>query len=256
MRSIPLPKLILAVVGIALLTILVRCFPTWDRGASKGIVWMTPRQLSQRTAPGLLTQLKYRVLRLPGPFWRWYMSRREHILIDSRLLKLTTEAERRIELPNQRSTNAEGMSALILSAEELASLKQQLKGLPGVATANVMRFTTYDGGQAQIADGTPSAALTNSTFIGLTIDLLPKVAGSSFNLLVGATSTDIAVSPDGTVVGARTNFAAACQVLVPNSGGLVVEAEKGKNLSSTNYWLIISPVAVDALGNSKKLSSR
>lgn len=254
MRSLGWSKLIGAVLGIAVL-IIVACFvAAWDRATPKGIVWIKPSEFSLYITPGPLTRLKYTALRrLPAWFWRWYMSHREQISIDSRLLTLTTEFALRTEPASQCWTNAQGMRAWILSAEDLASLRQQLRNLPGATAAHVLRLTTFDGGQAQISDGGPFAPTTNSVSIGLTIDLLPRVAGSSFNLLVGAISTDVAPSPDGATAGAKTNFAAACQAFLPNGGCLIVDVGKGKGSSLTNCWLIISPQAIDRVGNAKNL---
>lgn len=253
MRSLGWPKLVWAVLGIATL-IIAACFvaPS-DRALPQGIVWIKPSEWAHYITPGPFTRLKDTALRLlPASFWRWYMSQREQISIDSRLLTLTTESARRTEPASQCWTNAQGMRAWILSAEDLASLRQQLKNPPGATTANAMRLTTYDGGRGQMSVGS-SAPAPNSVFIGLTIDLLPRVAGSSFNVLVGAISTDAASTPDGTTTVARTNFAATCQAFLPNGGCLVLDVGKGKDSSLTSCWLVISPQAIDRAGNSKKL---
>ncbi len=253
MRSIRGSKLIGTVVGVVLLAILVR-YVSWERDAPKGLGWMKPSELAQYIQPGPLTLLKYKILRLPGPFWGWYMKVREQILVETRLLTLTAEAAQQAELPSECQTNEDGARAWILSAEQLASLKQQLKALSGVSVAHSLSLTTYDGGQAaQFSGGAPWASKSNSTFIGLAIDLLPRVVGRSFSVLLGATSTDSELSPDGTIVGATTNLTAACKVLLPNGGGLVMDGGTGRDSHRTNYWFIISIVAVDARGTPKKL---
>jgi hypothetical protein len=143
--------------------------------------------------------------------------------------------------------------AWILSRNDLKSLRQQLKGLPGVCVANSLNLTTYDGGQAELSDGSPVSAATNSVFVGLSISLLPKVVGGLFELRIGATSTETNSPPHGAMPDAMTNFTAACQILISNGGGLVLDG--GTNLVSpgTNYWIIISAVAVDAQGKPKRL---
>jgi hypothetical protein len=252
MRPIPWPKLICAFVGIALLTILLLCVtaPHWD--APNGLAWMTPPQLSKSLRPGPFTRLKYRFLRLPGPLWRWYMSGREHIQIESRLVTLTAEAARRNVPLSRCSTNHDGMCAWILSAEELTILKQHIKDLPESTVSNMARITAYDGGEAQVSTSASAAAATN-LFAGLTVDVLPRVARQSLNLLVGATSTDVDSSPSGTIVGAKTNFSAAFQVLLPNGGGLVLESKNLKDSAAPTYWFILSSTAIDAIGKPKKL---
>ena len=244
-------KLIWAVGGLALLAILVWCV-SLERQTTKDLEWLEPSQLAHDVRPGLFTRLKFRFLRLPGPFWRWYMNGREQILVETRLLNLTAEATQRAEPSSLCWTNKDGGRAWILSPEHLKTLKQQLNGLSGVSLADSLRLTTYDGGQAELSAG-PAAATTNSIFVGLTISLLPKVVGGVFKLLVGATSTDTNSPPNGTTLGAITNLTAACQVLLSNGGGVVLDS--GTNMVShrTNYWLIISAVAVDAQGRPKRL---
>ena len=252
MKPIPWPKLICALVGVALLTILLLCVTAPHRDTPNGFAWMTLPQLSKSLSPGPFTRLKYRFLRLPGPFWRWYMSGREQIQIESRLVTLTTEAARRNAPLSLCSTNSDGMCAWILSPEELTILKQQIKDLPEATVSNMAGITTYDGGEAQVSTSTPSTATTNF-FTGFTVDVLPRVARQSLSLLVGATSTDVDSSPSGTIVGAKTNFAAAFQVLLPNGGGLVLESKNLKDSSAPTYWFIIFSTAIDALGKPKKL---
>jgi hypothetical protein len=244
-------KLVGTVAGTVLLVILV-WYAFRGRTEFKGLIWLKPGELAHYLQPGPFTRLKFRILRLPGPLWRWYMSGREQIVVETRLLTLSAEAAQRAKLPSNCQTNVDGARAWLLSAEELTSLKQQLKGLPGVSVAHVLSLTTYDGGQAQLSAGAPPAAKTNSNFIGLTIDLLPKVVGHSFNLLLGATSTDSDFLPDGTSVGTITNLTAACKVLLPNGGALVVDGGTPGDLHQTNHWAIISIVAVDARGRPKR----
>jgi hypothetical protein len=253
MRPIPWPKLICAFVGIALLTSLLICVTAPHRDAPNGLAWMTPPQLSKSLSPGPFTRLKYRFLRLPGPFWRWYMSGREHIQIESRLVTLTAEAARRNVPLSLCSTNHDGMCAWILSAEELTILKQHIKDLPEATVSNMARISTYDGGEAQVSTSASAAVTTNPAVVGLTVDVLPRVARQSLYLLVGTTSTDVDSLPDGTVVGSKTNFAAAVQVLLPNGGGLVLESKNLKDSAAPTYWFILSSTAIDAIGKPKKL---
>jgi hypothetical protein len=163
------------------------------------------------------------------------------ISVKAQLLTLTSESARRAEPPSQCSTNQDGTRAWILSSEELKDLKQNLKTLPGVDTLQVLGVTTYDGGPAQLFSA------------GISLSLLPKVAGNSFDLLVGATSTEADSSGAGSLMGVTTNLTAAFQAFLPNSGGVLVKAGTAGDSHQTNHWLIISPVAVDAAGNAIKL---
>src|SRR6185369_5134148 len=132
----PRLKLICVLVGIAFLAILAR-YATWNRHAVKGLVWLNPAELAQEIRQGPFTRLKFKVLRvLPGSFWRWYMSGREQLLIETRLLALAPEEARRAEPSAPCLTNDDGVRAWILSAEELKSLKQRLKGLAEVSVVD------------------------------------------------------------------------------------------------------------------------
>ena len=221
------------------------------REMTTGIAWMKPGQLSRRLRPSPFTRLKYLILRLPGA-WQLYMSGREHILIESRLVTLASETAQQNAPLARCWTNAEGTRAWVLSARELKSINQQIKSLPGLSVDYRARVTTYDGGQCQFMTGPSSpAAGTVSTPVGLTVDLLPNVSGKSFHLLAGATFTEIDASPDGSSR-ARTNLAAAFQAVLPNGGGLVLES-KAANNSPKTYWFILSSVAIDARGKPKSL---
>ena len=56
-----------------------------------------------------------------------------------------------------------------------------------------------------------------------------------------------------TMIGVTTNLVTTCRVLLPNSGGLLVKDNGAMDSHGTNYWLIISPAAVDARGLPKNL---
>jgi hypothetical protein len=116
MRSISRSKLIGTVTGIVLLAILVR-YVFRERDTDKGFVWITPSELAQHLQPGPFTRLKFRILRLPGPFWRWYMNGREQILIETRLLTLPAGATEQVELPSECQTNENGVRAWRLAAK-------------------------------------------------------------------------------------------------------------------------------------------
>jgi hypothetical protein len=240
------------VVGLALLAVLGRWI-LWQRLPPADFVWIQPDKLAQELQPGAWTRLKFRILRLPGPFWKWYMNNREQLLLNARLARLTTEAGKQAAPVSQCQTNREGVRAWILSADEFKSFQQRLKGLPGVDTGDAVSLTTFDGGQAQVSNGSPRTVGTNSLFIGLTLGVLPKIAGSKFDLLVSAASTGAAPLPDGTIARAMTNLLTACRVRLPNGGALVVDGGATRFSPGTNEWMILSAVAVDARGMPKKL---
>jgi len=157
-----------------------------------------------------------------------------------------------MEFSTQCRTNADGTRAWILLPQEFVDFKNRLKKMPGTEVENTMRVTTYDGGQAQISTGSTATGARRG-FIGLPVNVLPKIRRGSFNLIVGAASTEDVPAAVSNGSGVRTNVDFACSVLIPNGGGLVVDGGKTGEASTTNHWLVISAVAVDAKGNPIKL---
>jgi hypothetical protein len=212
-------------------------------------VWMTPTELARAMRPGQLERLKYKLLRLLGPVANWLPPKRTLILVEAQLLTLTTEAARQTGLGSPLATNSVGQCAWALSAKELKGLRQRLQTLPGVAELGRPRVQTADGGQASISMGETVIIGGNRVPVGLTVNVLPKAAGISFRLLVDVASTEKAAAPGSEDSGIRTNFTVAFRALVPNGGAWVVAGGKPPAAEGTNYWFILSPVAVDATGN-------
>jgi hypothetical protein len=213
----------------------------------ESFVWMTPEQLALILKPSKLTQLKYTVLRWPGP-WRWFQGRKTLILIESRWVALPAGTDLPIEHPLLCNTNRDGARIWIVPAEELASFKTQVKMVTGLEEKAQMRLTTAHGLQSGMLSGS-SAPAPLSAFCGFAADILPKIADGSFKLLLGITASEPDTSAQAIV---RTNLSFACRAIVPNGGALIVDA--AKNNSGTNYWVIVSPTAVDAKGNPIKLT--
>jgi hypothetical protein len=211
-------------------------------------VWMTPAEFARTTTPGQLTKLKYKLIRLLGPVANWLPQKRTLILVESQFLTLTTEAARQTRLASPLATNSEGQCAWVLSAKELKGLRQRLKTLPGVEEFGRPRATTADGGHFRVFQGQTVTIGSNVVPVGLAVDVLPKAAGTSFNLLVRVASTESIAAPGIGAPSVRTNFTAACRALVPNGGAWAVAGGKPPDAEGTNYWLILSTVAVDAAG--------
>ncbi len=100
---------------------------------------------------------------------------------------------------------------------------------------NVSRVTTLEGGQSSISSGT------------MKVDSLPKIVGSSFDLLVCVTSTT------GSTATIQTNFAMAGRVKLRNGGAMVVNGPGSPVPGGTNYWYVLSSQAIDSAGNPTKL---
>lgn len=88
------------------------------------------------------------------------------------------------------------------------------------------------------------------TNIGITLDTAATASAGSVKLLLGAISTQLA--GQSTTNGLKTNFSAACRVILPDAGALVMNCRNADASNPTNYWLIVSPTLVDAAGRSVK----
>lgn len=140
------------------------------------------------------------------------------------------------------------MRAWILSPAELSAFRQRLKTIPDASLLGRLRAQTAAGTSAQTFVGGTALVAGKNVPIGLTLDVAPKMRSGSIQLLLGVTSTESVASPSTHPPALSTNLAVACRVLLPNSGALVVSVGNPGDPRETNYWLIISPTAVDARG--------
>jgi hypothetical protein len=209
-------------------------------------VWMTPAQMAQATHPGPLTQLKYKLIRLAGPLMRYYHRNRPNIVISSNIITISSPSAP-AALGAPFITNAAGMSAWILSPAELLTFRQALKTNTSVTMLSSPRILTASGGMARAVIG-QSITLSSggATNVGITLDTVTTASSGSVKMLLGASSTELA----GHFIanGLKTNFTAACRVLLPDAGALVINCRNADATNPTNYWLIVSPVLVDATG--------
>jgi hypothetical protein len=83
-------------------------------------------------------------------------------------------------------------------------------------------------------------------FIGVTLDVMPKIASHQIQLATSALYTGL--NEGDTMSPVRTNLSATCRVFVPNAGGVLMASPGSKDINGTNYWLILSPAAVDGFG--------
>jgi hypothetical protein len=235
--------------------------------SGNNLVWLTPAQLARATQAGPLTKLKLKVARLVAPLgllnWRF----RPNILTRSTLMTLTTDAVQRAGLPSASSaTNADGTRVWILSAAELNVLQQRLKLTPPASVLGAASVTSLSGRQATVfvGDNTSSAKSgarlagvvnrvggsraqqSHLEQFGLRVDLNPKYVSGAIKVMLGATATQ-RMETDPAIF--RTNLAVACRAIVPNAGALLVDTGETPASSGTNYWLIVSPTAVDSRGN-------
>jgi hypothetical protein len=232
-------------ISASLLVILVVLFLVFA-SPNEQFTWLTPAQMAQATHAGPLTQLKYKLIRLAGPLMRFYHSHRPNILISSNILK-TSSPTAPAGLGPPFITNSSGMSAWILSPAELLSFRQALKTNSDMTMLTSPRIMTTSGSSTRAMLGQSiSFSPGGITNIGITLDTSPTAAASSVKLLLGASSTELA--GQSVTNGIKTNFSAACRVVLPDAGALVMNCRNADSSNPTNYWLIVSPVLVDATG--------
>ena len=146
-------------------------------------------------------------------------------------------------------TNEAGTRAWILSHSELDELRQRLKTLNGVDLVNAPGVTVADGTSASVSVGQTHPP--TFAFVGITVDVTPKIASHHFQLAMSAVCTELNQSTATSPI--RTNLSAACRVSLPNAGGILIKGPDTRDKNATNYWLILSPTAIDAYGKPIKL---
>src|SRR5947207_2331065 len=239
----------LALLGVLLLVITLLL--TLASRSGPPFAWLTQAELAQLANPGPLTQLKEKVIILTLPLWMRFWNTQPQILADSSLLILPTAAAEQTGLGTPVATNGNGMRAWVLPPTELEALRQRLNVIPGASFGNKLRIHTVGGLGGQAFTGGTTRVAGINTPIGVTVHLIPKFVSSSVKLTLAVRSTEIG-APSGQAEAVKTNLAVACRVLLPNAGGLVVDGGGARDASGKNHWLIVSPTAVDARGNSIK----
>jgi hypothetical protein len=242
------PLFRLLAVSLSLLVILVVLFLAFAFSNSQ-FTWLTPAQMTQASRPGLLTQLKYKLIRLAGPLMRYYHTHRPNILIAANVFTASPVAgQTDPDIPGL--TNADGTRAWILPPQELSSFRQRLKTNTGISLISGMNIQTRDGMSAGAALGrtmTVNVSTGAWTNIGTSIDVLPKKSAGIVSMLINARSTEsLVATTNGAVI--ITNFSTACRALIPDAGALVLNCRNTDPANPTNYWLIVSPMLVDATG--------
>lgn len=231
--------------GVLLLAVIVFLVVTSLSG--RKVVWLTPAEFARSTQPGPFTTFKQKVKTLASPLWRYYRRTRLQIRIDSSMLTLPAAAAE-IRLGAPVTTNANGLRAWILLPAELNAFQARLKTNPGALLVAAPRVQTFDGSQARLSQTMQAPTWGKPTTV-LTVDLIPKVVSGSVKLTTSVTYTEMTAPPPGKVFAVKTNLTAACRVLLPNGGGLVVEEASVKDAIGNIYLLILSPTVLDAQGN-------
>jgi hypothetical protein len=221
---------------LLLVVIVVVVFTTLS--ATK-VVWLTPAELARSTQPGPLTTFKQKVRNLAGPLWHRFRRTPPQITISSSLLIISSTAAEQIGLGSPATTNANGMRAWILTPTESTELQRQLKTNSGTILLGNSSVMTLNRGQTRVVVGN-TGAMVGTPRTATTVDLIPKVVSGAVKVTIAATSIETVV-PSGNAQSVKTNFAVACQAVIPNGGSLVLDSGSPKDGNTNRYWLIVSP---------------
>jgi hypothetical protein len=211
-------------------------------------VWLDQSQFARQRQPGRLKRLYYKVVRFTAPVWRHFRRPKTQILITCKILAVHGVTTGQLDIHEAMATNGTGAQVWLLSPSQLADLGKRLKTVNGIDVVNAPRLITTDGEAASIFVGHAQPQTLAS--IGISIDLSPNIVARQLQLAMNAVYTD---DNDGPTMPIRTNLSATCRVSLPNASGVLMASPLSNDLNGTNYWLILSPTAIDGLGKPIKL---
>lgn len=208
------------------------------------ISWMTPAQMNFAATGGVLGRVKTRLEWLIHPFRRYIQRKpRAEIMLNATFYSLPADSTNSFDLGAAASINADGKRAWILPDTELPSFRKRLESTRGVTPLSSPRMTTVDGMRSEMSIGNTIPIGGTMSFVGLSIDLFPRISKDNLNLLIAATSTETNSSHPPIL---RTNLSLACRASVPDAGALVLDAG---NSGTNHYWLLLAPSLIDPAGN-------
>ena len=180
-------------------------------------------------------------MNVTGPLWRHFQRAKQQILIEAKFVAAASAVAQKSGLGAPARTNSDGTLGWILSPSELTVFRKLLRETPEAEVLGAPRLTMVDGMHGGLVQGGLGRSLA--------VDVIATMASPGIRLLVKAESTEPNKTNSlGTVVSLKTNIAAACRVLIPNSGGVVLLGANPKEHSLTNHWIILSAATVNARG--------
>ena len=215
------------------------------------LVWLTPAEFARADHPGLLTQLKYKLINLAGPLMRSYRGHRPNSMVSVNIFTSASPGASPVLGTTLVAGTNDGANAWILSPEELNAFWQRLKTNSSISFLSGMNMVTHDGTGATAATGGrifSSVTTGIYTNTGTSVAVLPEASAGMVNMLINARSTELPAFAASNSPVAKTNFSTACRAFVPDAGALVLHCHNADPANPTNYWLIISPALVDAAG--------
>jgi hypothetical protein len=230
--------------GVAMIAIVASKKP----GPEPKFAWIDQTQFMRQMRPGRLTQLYYKVVNFTAPVWQRFRRSKTQIQISIKFLAVHGVATTDLGIGTAIGTNDTRTQAWILSASELEELRQRMKTMNGIDSVNNPSITMADGTSASVFVGQshPQAL----SFVGASVDVMPKIVSHQFQFGMSAIYSEPNPRAPTSV---RTNLAAGCRLILPNAGGILITSPESNDPNDTNYWLILSPTAIDAYGNMTKL---
>jgi hypothetical protein len=215
----------------AVATIAILALITTHSSEVPDLVWLSGRAIPPAKKATAWSKFRLKVIQFTYPVWRRFRTPPPTICVESLLMRLPDENNRSFEstLGRAISTNAAGVRAWILSAEQLKAVQDTLQTIPNVTTIARPRLTTSSGTDAQI--------FTGSNLDHFSVHLSPKLVGRSIRLGIGGEWVE--------ALNVATTNTLACRVLVPNGGALVVGGFLEKPGVKWPSWALFTATAID-----------
>ena len=242
-------RLILRVSILILILLLLAVFLllALSHKSNRQFQWLTDEQFSRSMKPNSPTRLADKLQSAVDSLWQHFHANHPEILINCSVLLLSPMVTAQTNLGAPAYTNALGARAWILSPAQRAALQMPFQLDPGVFKLTSARIQTSDGTPCRMSsDQSVPLAPHIYTNVGTTIDLRAKSSPHSVNLLLRACITEL--SPTDSQVAINTNFFAACRVVIPDAGAVVIDSGPPSAPGQPTYWLIVSPVQIDPRG--------
>jgi len=236
--------------------------------------WFTPAEIYQNNQTGIVAKGKNLLRGIAGPLLQWYRNRKPFVQVDSCFFLLTPDAASTNGLGPPTATNVDGLRAWVVDSRQLAGFKARFKlgGPSNLSTAGMVFSngiyvlpspqiklhagdTSYLGGGGPVPQAEPyiGAIAFNAT-------VHARTSGRLLNLRIVANGSELdspsilahiqqitnaATPPVPTL--SKTNFI-ACQSLIPNGGGLILQTGDWAMSGKTNYWILLQTTLVDSNG--------
>jgi hypothetical protein len=253
------------IAAISLVVVIVAIIASNNPAPGPKFLWLDQSQFASQMQPGRLKTLYFKIVHITSPVWQRFRKPKTQILISSEFLAVHGLFTGDLGIGPAMATNETSARVWILSPSELDDLRHRLKTANDIDVVNAPRIVTSDGSPASIRitwPGPPKGSHANvvipigplaggNPFVGVTLDVNPKIVSRELQLAVSAVYSE--PNEDSFMDPIRTNISAACRVRLSNAGGVLISSPVSHDLNGTNYWLILSPTAIDRYAKPIKL---